>query len=366
MIMVRPARSRQIVLACLVALLGMGPLASLARQATPPAATPVAAIQTVATGLANPRGVSFAADGTLRVAIVGAAGRNAGVVAIDRGCPRALLGGFPNSRVAFGLSGVADVAFQDDMLYALMAGGNIDGGAEHNGLYRVGPAGTATLIADVSAFIRDHPVAERPPDYDTDGQPFALLPVENGFWATEGNSGQLLQLGLDGSVSRVADLSAGHPIPTGIVPAPDGGAYVALFGHGPYGEGASRVVQIDASGAVSDVWTGLTLVTSLAIGPDRSLYALEMATGIDVNDPASIKPGTGKVVRRTPDGGTEDVVTGLTYPVAVELGPDDSLYIAGPAFSADRDEGTVLRIDLSARRPIDAASAAPPAACSGA
>lgn len=364
--MLQPLHSRQLLVACLIALLGMGPLASLARQATPAVSPAPATVETVATGLANPRGLSFAADGTLRVALVGAAGRNAGVVAIDEGCPRVLLGGFPNSRVAFGLSGVADVAFRDDTLYALMAGGNIDGGAEHNGLYRIESSGAATLVADVSTFIRDHPVGERPPDYDTDGQPYALLPVKDGFWATEGNSGQLLQLGLDGSVNRVADLSAGHPIPTGIAPAPDGGAYVALFGHGPYAEGASRVVLVDAGGDLSDVWTGLTLVTSLAMGPDGSLYALEMATGIDVNDPASVKPGTGKVVRRTPDGRTEDVVTGLSYPVAMDFGPTGALYIAGPSFGADQGEGSVLRIDLAARHPIDAASATPPAACSGA
>ncbi len=362
--MVHRPRSRQFLVACLIALLGMGPVASLARQATPAATPAAAAVETVATGLANPRGLSFAADGTLRVAIVGAAGRNAGVVAIDEGCPRVLLGGFPNSRVAFGLAGVADVAFRDDTLYALMAGGNIDGGAEHNGLYRIESTGAATLVADVSAFVRDNPVGERPPDYDTDGQPYALLPVKDGFWATEGNSGQLLKLGLDGSVSRVADLSAGHPIPTGIAPAPDG-AYVALFGHGPYAEGASRVVQVDVSGGVSDVWTGLTLVTSLAIGPDGSLYALEMATGIDVNDPASIKPGTGKVVRRTPDGRTGDVVTGLSYPVAMDFGPTGALDIVGPSFGADQGEGRVIRVDLAAAHPIDATSPTPPAACSG-
>lgn len=362
--MVRRPRSRRILAACLVALFAMGPLASLAWQATPPVATPAtAAVETVARGLANPRGFAFAPDGTLRVAIVGAPGRNAGVVAIEKGCPRVLLGALPNSRVAFGLAGVADVAFVDDILYALMAGGNIDGGAEHNGLYRVDAAGAATLVADVSAFIRDHPVNARPRDYDTDGQPFALLPMGSGFWATEGNSGQLFQLGLDGSVRRVADLSADHPIPTGIAPAPNGGAYVALFGHAPYAEGASRVVQVDAGGRVSDVWTGLTLVTSLAIGPDGSIYALEMATGIDVNDPNSITPGTGKVVRRTPDGRTEDVVVGLTYPVAIDVAPDGSLYIAGPSFGADQGEGTLLRIDLAAAHPIDAASVPPPPPC---
>ena len=89
-----------------------------------------------------------------------------------------------------------------------------------NGLYRLDGAGGAELLADISAFIREHPVAEKPRDFDTDGQPYAMLAMGDAFWVTEGNSNQVLRVGLDGTVARVADLSQGHPIPTGIAPAP--------------------------------------------------------------------------------------------------------------------------------------------------
>src|SRR5262249_19830986 len=161
--------------------------------------------------------------------------------------------------------------------YALLAGGANDLSGPHNGLYRLDGHGGATLVADVSVFIRDHPVAERPKDYGAAGQPYALLPMGDAFWATEGNSNQVLRLGLDGSVTRVADLSHGHPVPTGIAPAPGGGADVAFFTHAPYAEGAAKVVTVAADGTVADAWTGLTLVTGLAVGPDGALYALEMA-----------------------------------------------------------------------------------------
>ena len=333
--------------------------------ATPgPATPPGGAVAVVAADLANPRGLAFGPDGTLAVALAGQPGPNAGVAAVENGCPTVVAGGLPAYRIVFGgVTGVADVAYQDGRLYALLSGGDIDRGGMPNGLYRIEDDGGVTLVADVSAFIRDHPVAERPRDYDTDGQPYAMLPMGDAFWVTEGNSNQVLRLGLDGTVTRVADLSRGHPIPTGIAPAPNGGAYVAFFTHGPYEEGAAEVVAVGPDGSVEEVWTGLTLVTGLAVGPDGALYALEMATGIDPDDPASIAPGSGRVVRRTGPDTAEDVVTGLALPAAMEVGPDGALYVAGPTFGADEGQGTILRVDLATEQPIAVPTDFSPPSC---
>lgn len=344
-----PCALRRTAAVCLLAAGGFGTPTAVAGQATPTTGPPLASVTTVATGLADPRGIAFDAAGVLLVAVVGPAGANAGVVAIDGGCPRPLVEGLPNAGVAFGRAGVADVAVLGSATYLLLAGGDIGRGAP-NGLYRIDDAGGTTLVADVSAFIRDNPVAQVPGDHNVNGQPYALMPTLAGdaFWMTEGNSNQVLRLGLDGTVTRIADLSAGHPIPTGIAPAPGGGAYVALFTHAPYEPGAGRVVEVAPDGAVTEVWTGLTLPTALATGPDGALYALEMATGIDANDSASIAPGTGRLVRRTGPTTAEAVVTGLTYPVAMEFGPDGALFVAGPAFGSDGGTGTILRVDLAA------------------
>ena len=317
-------------------------------------ATPVPdeTISVVAAGLTNPRGFVFASDGALVVALAGREGPHAGVVRIEDGCPVVVAGGLPAYRIVFGaMTGVADVAYLDGELYALLSGGDTDRGNQPNGLYRLDDMGGAELVADISAFIREHPVAEKPRDFDTDGQPYAMLAMGDAFWVTEGNSNQVLRVGLDGTVARVADLSLGHPIPTGIAPAPDGGAYVAYFTAAPYAEGSARVVKVAPDGAVTDVWTGLTLVTALAIGPDGTLYALEMATGHG-NDPDAIAPGTGRVVRMTGPDTMEPVVTGLALPIAMDFGPDGALHIAGPTFGADEGQGTILRADLSGPHPI--------------
>ena len=343
-----------------VLLLGLGAVPSVSTRATPAAGGPV---QVVAGGLVNPRGFAFADDGGMVIALAGRVGGDAGAARVFDGCATALVEGVPTSRVVFGAPvGVADVAFLDGDLYALVAGGNIDGGAAVNGLYRVEADGRLALAADVSSFIRGNPVVAVPGDYDTDGQPYALLPDGDGFLATEGNSNQLLRLGLDGEVSRVADLSRGHPIPTGIAPAPDGGVYVANFSISPYTEGTAKVVRVAADGSVTDAWTGLSLITGLAVDTVGGLYALEMATGYG-DDGGEIAPGSGRVVRRTAPDGVEVVVTGLALPTSMEFGPDGALYVSSPAFGADDGEGTVLRLDLAGELPLAVPASLPAPSC---
>ena len=154
----------------------------------------------------------------------------------------------PSYRIVFGaVTGVADVAELDGDLYALVQVA-IPTGDTPNGLYRLDGAGGVELVADISTFIREHAVSEKPRDYDSDGQPYAMLWMGDAFWVTEGNSNQLLRIGLDGTVTRVADSLAGHPIPTGIAPAPDGGAYVGYLTAIPYEEGTACVVEVARMG----------------------------------------------------------------------------------------------------------------------
>lgn len=323
---------------------------------TPAAGSPVAGegVAVIGAGLTNPRGFAFGPDGTLVVASGGGGDRAAGIDEVVDGCPRRLVDGWPTARVAFGaIAGVADVAFLGDDLYALLAGGDTDRGDVANGLYRLGEGGQTTLVADLSAFIVENPVAERPGDYDSDGQPYALLavPEGDGFFVSEGNSNQVLRVGIDGGVERVVDLSAGHPIPTGIAPAANGGLYVGFLTKAPYVEGSARVVEVDAAGNQTEVWRGLSLVTALAVDASGDLYALEMATGHG-EDVGAIAPGTGRVVRRTGPASAETVVEGLPLPVAMEFGPDGGLYVAGPAFGADGGEGVIVRVDPGGALPV--------------
>jgi len=348
--------------------LALGILAATARVTTPASAqgSPSSSSGTaiVARGLTNPRGFTWGPDGTLYVALAGtggphvatiagtptgfSGGTNASVVAIKNGCPTTVASGLPSSELtAFGwIWGAVDVAFLDGQLYALVGGGGpIHGNpGTTNGVYRINAGGTTALVADLGTWVNTHPVAHRPPEgTPNEGSWFGMVANGASLWVSDAVNGQILKVTPGGAVSRVADLSQGHHVPTGLALAPGGGVYVGYETTAPYPTGASKISKVAPDGTVSDVWTGLTDVTGVAVGPDGTLYAAEMATNNSTQTPF-IHPGTGKVVRQTGPAAAADVATGLNFPVALRFGPDGKLYVGFPALGASHGEGTIVRL----------------------
>ena len=278
-------------------------------------------------------------------------GPSASVVRIDAGCPVLVAGGLPSSADGIGgVLGAEDLAILGGQLYASVDGGGaVHGNAgQPSGVYRILGDGTAELVADLSAWVRANPVANMPPDFDPDAAGYSLVADEatGTFWVVDPNSGQILQVGLDGSVSRIADFSEGHPVPTGLAAAPQGGVYVGFLTAVPFPENASRVVYVAPDGAVTDVWTGLTALTDVAVGPDGTLYAAEISTG-NLMEPPFMVPGSGRVVRQRGES-AETVASGLMFPSSLAFGPDGMLYVASPALGANGGEGFIARLDVAA------------------
>jgi plastocyanin len=341
------------------------PIVALTQDAPP--------ITLAASGLTNPRGFTWSPDGTLYVALAGSGGDSmsghmsserqqngpyfegstASVVRIFNGCPVTVAGGLPSSRGMSGHDqGPAAVAFLEGQLYVLQdAIATGQGDQLPNGVYVVNPNQTVSLVADITDWLHANPVGNVPGDLTTEGEPFAMLAGDGFLWVLESNSGQVLHVHTDGRITRSADLSETHRVPTGFALAPDGGVYVGFLTAAPYTDGTSKVVHVSAQGAVTDVWTGLTMVTGIAVAADGTLYAVEMATG-NSDQPPFVSPGTGRVVRQTGSDSSEEVVTGLDYPISMAMGPDGGLYVGFPAFSADNVLGAIVRIDVSASGPL--------------
>lgn len=343
---------------------------ALAQDATPVSGVDDGGLSLVASGLVNPRGFLWSADGTLWVAQAGVGGQSLGtptapppvgpfsggptasVVRIDNGCPVLVAEGLPSNVNGLGeMLGVEDLAILGDQLYA-----SIDGGGEFHGnpdqpsgVYRILGNGETELVADLSAWVRDNPVANIPPDHDPDAAGFSLIAdaATNSFWVADPNSGQILNVALDGAITRIADLSAGHPVPTGLVAAPQGGVYVGDLTAVPFPDGASKVVHVAADGTVTDVWSGLTAVTDVAVGPDGTLYAAELSTG-NLQEPPFLVPGSGRIVRQTGPDSSEEVATDLVLPISLAFGADGGLYVSLPAAEANNGEGVIVRLDLAA------------------
>ncbi|MGH8327995.1 MAG: hypothetical protein ACRET2_14670, partial [Steroidobacteraceae bacterium] len=148
-----------------------------------PSASRATAVATVfATGLVNPRGLTFGPDGKLYVAQGGypvapmtaappglgglcSAGINgpgeyfgsttgSSISRIDaKGNVETFVDGLPSSEAGGLASGVADVAFVGGRLYAILAGAGCSHGVPSipNGVIRINPDRTWTMIANLSA-----------------------------------------------------------------------------------------------------------------------------------------------------------------------------------------------------------------------
>ena len=356
-----------------VALAGFAPAVAHATEAT--AAGPPAGVQVVAAGLTSPRGFTWSPDGSLYLALAGSGGDtrfevaegftlelglSSSVVTVADGCAAPVVSGLVSAHwVEPGwVWGAMDIAFLADELYVLVSGAGPTwlSPSSFSGVFKANDDGTMTLVADVTTWLPDNPPAFTPPDYNADGSLFDLEPAGDALLLSEAVGGQLLRVTPAGEITRVADLSEGHLVPTGIAVDGDGNAYVGFETTPPYPDGASKVVKVTPDGMVSDEWTGLTAVTDVALGPDGALYAAEMATGNSDADPF-LRPGSGRVVRQNGPDGLDEVLTDVAYPVTLGFDPDGALHVAFPAFApnAGEEQGALLRIDPAAETPISLA-----------
>jgi sugar lactone lactonase YvrE len=346
-------------------------------------ATPVVSggAEVIASGLTNPRGFTWGPDGVLYLGLAGTGGETPGtidgvedgifggptssVVTIADGCAEPLVEGIPsgNWRDAGWIWGAHDVALLDDQPYILSAGGGIDFGNPNQpaGVLRVEANGSTTVVSDVSAWSLENPPAFVPPDYNPSGSLFDIEVGTDRLWISEAVGGRIITVMPDGTTTLVADISDGHPVPTGMAIAPDGGVYVGFLTAIPFPNASSKVIHVAPDGTVTDYLTGLTAVTDIAIGPDGALYVSEMATDT-TEEPPFLTPNSGRIVRMTGPDTVEDVVTDIDAPAYLGFGDDGALYFTTPAFApnAGVGQGELLRVELPSGTTISLADMGEP------
>jgi hypothetical protein len=278
-----------------------GPVVS----AAPASPTALATATVFATGLRFPRGLTWGPDGSLYVGEAGNGGThsttsrqctqvtppigpytNGATARISRISPNGhrttFAHGFPSALNPGGnVLGVADVAFLHGHLYALVAGGGCSHGTRGTpaGVAKVAPDGSWHIVANLSAYLADHPVAHPPTeDFEPDGTWYSMVAGSDYLFAVEPNHGELVRiLPGSGKISRIADISAsqGHVVPT-VLALHDGAFYLGNLGTFPITTGAERLFRIERDGARPDrprqSHEGLFLPTALRFGPDGRLY----------------------------------------------------------------------------------------------
>jgi sugar lactone lactonase YvrE len=371
--------ARRFLFSALALMLSLGVISPVIAQQADEGALPEG-VEVVAAGLSNPRGFAWDADGTLHIALAGRGGdtvfpimdgftlelgMSSSIAAIADGCATPLVTGLLSTHWAEPgwVWGAMDVVFLDGDLYVLISGAGPSwmSPTSRSGVYRFNDDGTMTLVADLSAWISQNPPALIPPDYNADGSLFDLEATGDALLVSEAVGGQLIRVTPDGEITRLADLSEGHMVPTGIAVDDEGNAYVGFETTVPYPDGASKVVKVTPDGTVSDAWTGLTAVTDVVMGPDGTLYAAEMSTG-NLDEAPYLNPNSGRIVRQTGPDRFEPVVTDIAYPSNLGFDASGALYLTTPAFGPDagNGQGAVIRIDFSAGSPVSLAELGTP------
>lgn len=326
-----------------------------------------------ATGLNNPRGLKFGPDGYLYVAEAGIGGSNPTSSSACEQVP-APIGPYTGSTTGSRISrispdgvrstyvdnlpssqtssasgslkmGVADVAFINHTLYALLAGAGCSHGVASipNGIIRINPDMSWTMIADLSAWQQSHPVAHpEEEDFEPDGTWYGMINVRGDFYAVEPNHGEMVRVTPSGQISRVIDVSAtqGHIVPT--VVAYNGNFFIGNLHTFPIVEGSSNIFKVTPSGQIK-VWaSGFTTILGILTDQQRRIYVLENTA---MSSPGPM-PNSGKIIRLDNSGKREVIADGLNLPTGMTFGPDGNIYVSAVGFGAPDGAGEILKVTI--------------------
>ena len=329
---------------------------------------------TIASGLANPRGIGFAPNGALYVAEAGSGGPGPCVpspvfpnplrcygetgaltrILPDGGLERVVTG-LPSLVLANGTveGGAADVAFLGTAPAVVIGlGGDPTAvraalppkGALLGTLLHATPSGNYKVVADIAAY----EVAANPGGGTIDSNPYGVLAQPGRRIVADPGGNAIIEVLANGRTRTFAVPGApgAQTVPTSVAEGPDGAIYVGQLTGFPFFRGAASVLRISSDGgSVSTFAGGFTAIVDVTFDTGGALYVLEIASGqVPPFPPPNPGLGAGRLKRQCPGASPVVLLDGLTFPGGVAIGPDGAAYVTNFGTSAS---GEVLRLAVT-------------------
>jgi DNA-binding beta-propeller fold protein YncE len=337
-------------------------------------------VETLASGLNNPRGIAFAPNGGLYVVEMGNGGNGPCILspvfpfpercygasgALTQIAPNGVPGfnrvasGLPSLGLATGTAegGAADLSFHGMVAYVQMGFGGDPAerallgtsGASFGQLLQVTPNGRWRGLADVAG----HEVTNNPAGGAVDSNPYGVLALPGRRIVADAGANALIEILPNGRMNTfwVLPVALGptgprDPVPTAVTEGPDGALYVSQLTGFPFWQGTASVWRVESDGSAAAVQAGgFTAIVDLAVSPAGDLYVLEIASGQAPPFPPP-NPGLGnsRLVRQCGDGAPEVLLSDLFFATGVALGQDGAVYLTNNGTSATN--GEVLRLEV--------------------
>ncbi len=308
----------------------------------------------IVSGLNNPRGVAYDADGNLFVTEAGAAGSqlamsgDEGDVYVGLTSQVIMVGadGTPTPVVPF----LASFGSPDTEIIGAMRaypqGGSMwvvlnGGGVNYPPLYADAILEVDMASGRIKNFIDlyAYEAANNPDGNDIDSN------VTDIAWGPDGTT-YIMETGANTlfTWSAADGLSVFHvwsdnPVPDSIAFASDGSFYVGFLGAG-LAPGAAKVEHWSADGSeLLDTFGGLTTVTDVTVGADGNVYAVQL---LQFGEQGPM-PNSGSLVMVNADGATV-VADGLNFPYAAAQAPDGSWAVSVNSTFAPPGSGAVVTV----------------------